>query len=198
LSRKRSPPPELENKIAAYEAAILAKEPAANIQPAARELHDLLIPPGLAAEKQLCLVPDKFSARACLCDARFEPGQISPAGLSSVLRAECFCAGAGLGTCAEQSASGDESVLSIGNPDFDREENRGLADLESAADESKSSCEQLSKSMEFTGAAATKEKFLKNLDSVDVVHFAGHYVANRQSPANSKLLFAGENCVPLN
>src|SRR6185436_7420039 len=51
---------ELENKVASYETAILSKEQGANIQPAARELHDLLIPPGLASEKQLCLVPDKF------------------------------------------------------------------------------------------------------------------------------------------
>ena len=45
--------------------------------------------------------------------------------------------------------------------------------------------------MKFTGAEATKEKFLRSFENVDVIHFAGHYVANLQSPANSKLLFAG-------
>ena len=32
---------------------------------------------------------------------------------------------------------------------------------------------------------------MRNFVEVEVVHYAGHFVANRQSPGNSKLLFAG-------
>src|SRR6185295_11211504 len=46
-------------------------------------------------------------------------------------------------------------------------------------------------SIALLGSEATKEKFLKNFANVEVVHFAGHFVANHQSPGNSKLLFAG-------
>ena len=45
--------------------------------------------------------------------------------------------------------------------------------------------------LELLSDEATKDKFLKNFDKVEVVHFAGHFVANSQSPGNSKLLFAG-------
>jgi CHAT domain-containing protein len=182
---------ELENKIAAYEAAILANEPSANIQPAARELYDLLIPPGVTSEKQLCLVPDKFLHGLAFATLVSNQGRYllqdyglfyAPSASVLVLASE---------HARSKASSERESVLSIGNPDFDREENPGLPDLRSAEEESKSVASNYQRALEFNGGAATKEKFLKNLGNVDVVHFAGHYVANRQSPGNSKLLFAG-------
>jgi CHAT domain-containing protein len=182
---------DLENKISSYETAILAKERGANLQPAARELHDLLIPPGLASEKQLCLVPDKFLHGLAFATLVSNQGRYllqdyplfyAPSASVLVLASE---------HARNKAPLGNESVLSIGNPDFDREENARLPDLDSAEEESKSVASNYQRALELTGSAATKEKFLKNLDKVDVVHFAGHYVANRQSPANSKLLFAG-------
>jgi CHAT domain-containing protein/TolA-binding protein len=188
---KQIPAAELESKITAYGAAILAKEPPANIQPAARELYDLLIPPGLAADKQLCLVPDKFLHGLAFATLVSNEGRYllqehalfyAPSASVLVLASE---------HARSKAPIGNESVLSIGNPDFDREENPRLPDLDSAEDESRSVASNYQRALALTGGAATKEKFLKNLDNVDVVHFAGHYVANRQSPANSKLLFAG-------
>ncbi len=182
---------ELENKITAYEAAILAREPAANIRPAARELYDLLIPPGVTSEKQLCLVPDKFLHGLAFATLVSNQGRYllqdyglfyAPSASVLVLASE---------DARGKAASGRESVLSIGNPHFDREENPRLPDLRSAEDESRSVASNYQRALEFNGDAATKEKFLKNLGTVDVVHFAGHYVANLQSPGNSKLLFAG-------
>ena len=85
----------------------------------------------------------------------------------------------------------NESLLSIGNPDFDREDNPNLADLQDAEAEAKVIAGVYPKPLELVGGDATKEKFLLNFVNVEVVHFAGHYVANRQSPGNSKLLFAG-------
>ena len=182
---------ELENKITSYETAILSKEQGANIQPAARELHDLLIPPGLASEKQLCLVPDKFLHGLAFATLVSNEGRYllqdyplfyAPSASVLVLASE---------HARNKAPLGNESVLSVGNPDFDREENARLPDLDSAEEESKSVASNYQRALALTGSAATKERFLKNLDKVDVVHFAGHYVANRQSPANSKLLFAG-------
>ena len=182
---------ELESKITAYQTAILAKESAASIQPAARELYDLLIPPGLASEKQLCLVPDKFLHGLAFATLVSNEGRYllqdfalfyAPSASVLVLASE---------HAGSKAPLGRESVLSIGNPDFDREENPGLPDLRSAEAESKSVASNYQRVLEFSGSAATKEKFLKSLDQVDVVHFAGHYIANRESPGNSKLLFAG-------
>lgn len=182
---------ELENKIAAYEAGIVAKETAARLQPAARELYDLLIPPDLSPGKQLCLAPDKslhglaFNTLVSK-DGRYllEDYALFYAPSASVLVTATEMA-------PNRMASSSDSVLAIGNPAFDHEENPHLPNLESAAVEARSVAGSYQRSLTFIGSEATKEKFLRNLENADVVHFAGHYVANRQSPANSKLLFAG-------
>lgn len=182
---------ELENKIAAYEAAILAKETATSLQPAARELYDLLIPPDLSSGKQLCLVPDKSLHGLAFNTLVSKDGRYlledyalfyAPSASVLVLASE---------NARNRTALGAESVLTIGNPAFDNEENPHLPNLESAAAEAKSVAGNYPRSLAFIGSEATKEKFLRYFGNVDVVHFAGHYVANRQSPANSKLLFAG-------
>ncbi len=84
-----------------------------------------------------------------------------------------------------------ESVLSIGNPDFDREENPNLPDLRAAETEAKTIAESYRHSIELIGSDATKDRFLQNFVNPEVIHFAGHFIANRRSPGNSKLLFAG-------
>ena len=84
-----------------------------------------------------------------------------------------------------------ERLLSIGNPDFDRDENPNLADLGSAAAEAKSIAGDYQGSVSLLGSEATKDRFLRDFTAANVIHFAGHFLPNRQSPANSKLLFAG-------
>lgn len=188
---KTIPATELGNKIAAYETAILAKENSEHIQQAARELYDLLIPPGLSADKQLCLVPDKSLHRLAFNTLVSREGKhlledyavfYSPSASVLVLASE---------NAQSKAAAGNESVLSVGNPDFDRDENPHLPDLESAEIEAGNIAGSYQKSLKLIGSEATKDEFLKNVGNVNVVHFAGHYVANRQSPRNSKLLFAG-------
>lgn len=182
---------ELENKIAAYEAAIVAKETATSLQPAARELYDLLIPPDLSSGKQLCLVPDKSLHGLAFNTLVSKEGKYlledfalfyAPSASMLVVMSE-YASG--------RTDPGVETVLAIGNPAFDKEENPHLPNLESAAAEAKRVASSYPRSLEFIGSEATKERFLRNFENVDVVHFAGHYVANPQSPANSKLLFAG-------
>ena len=81
--------------------------------------------------------------------------------------------------------------MSIGDPDFDREENPNLSSLRAAADEARRVAEFYTRPRLLLGGEATKEAFLRGFREAEVVHFAGHFVTNRQSPANSKLLFAG-------
>jgi CHAT domain-containing protein len=77
----------------------------------------------------------------------------------------------------------------VGNPDFDREENPNLPDLKDAETEARTITADYQKSLELVGSEATKEKFLRSMPEAEVIHFAGHFLANRQSPGNSKLLF---------
>ncbi|HKO99579.1 MAG TPA: CHAT domain-containing protein [Pyrinomonadaceae bacterium] len=181
---------ELEKKVEAYQALIRGKHPLAEIKEAARDLYGLLIPSGLAGDKQLCVIPDKFLHQLAFATL------VSPSGKYLLEDyALSYAPSASVLVLATDSArrreAGNERLLSVGNPSFDHEDNPNLADLRSAEAEAKNIAGGYQQSQELLGNAATKEQFLRNFTSVEVVHFAGHFVTNAQSPGNSKLLFAG-------
>jgi CHAT domain-containing protein len=182
---------ELEKKIDAYRSSVLGKETGESVRRAGRELYELLIPPGLDGEKQICLVPDKSLHQLAFASL------VSPSGKYLLEDYALFYTpSASVLVLATENARrrerfADESLLSIGNPDFDREENLNLSDLPAAEDEAKTIAADYKHSLELLGGGATKDEFLRNFTDAEVVHFAGHFVANRQSPGNSKLLFAG-------
>jgi CHAT domain-containing protein len=182
---------ELENKIDAYQASVVGKGPAGEIERAGRELYELLIPPTLDGEKQVCVIPDKSLHQLAFASL------VSPTGKYLLEEYALFYApSASVLVLATENARrkervSNESLLSIGNPDFDREENPNLADLQTAEAEAKTIAAGYKKPLALLGGQATKDEFLRNFAGVEVVHFAGHFVANRQSPRNSKLLFAG-------
>jgi CHAT domain-containing protein len=182
---------ELEKKIDAYHASVVGKASAAEVERAGRQLYGLLIPPDLDGEKQVCLVPDKSLHQLAFASL------VSPAGKYLLEEFALFYApSASVLVQATENARRrewviDESLLSVGNPDFDREENPHLSDLQSAEAEAKAVAQGYRKSLELLGGGATKDEFLRSFINFEVVHFAGHFVANRRSPGNSKLLFAG-------
>jgi CHAT domain-containing protein len=182
---------ELEKKIDAYQASIVGKGAEADIKQAGQELYELLIPTTLDGDKEICLIPDKSLHQLAFASL------VSPANKYLLEEFALFYApSASVLVLATENArrkerAANESLLSIGNPDFDREENPNLADLRAAEAEAKTVAADYQKSSELLGGEATKEKFLRNFAGVEVIHFAGHFVSNRQSPGNSKLLFAG-------
>ena len=182
---------ELEKKIDAYQTLIVDKGPPADIRRAGQELYELLIPQDLAVEKQLCLIPDKSLHQLAFSSLVSRAGKylLEDFALSFAPSASVMVLATENARRKEQVSS--ESLLSIGNPDFDREENPNLPDLKDAEAEAKQIAGGYPKPLELIGGEATKEKFLVNFDKVEVIHFAGHFLANRQTPGNSKLLFAG-------
>jgi len=182
---------ELEKKVEAYRDAVVSKAPAESVARAGRELYELLIPPGLDADRQLCVVADKSLHRLPFASL------VSPAGKYLLEEfALSYAPSASVFVQATANARGkakveDETLLAVGDPDFDREENPNLPSLRSAAEEAKGVAGLYPKSLLLLGGEATKEAFLRDFQEAEVIHFAGHFVANRQSPANSKLLFAG-------
>ena len=181
---------DLEKKIDDYQAAVMNKASSAELKQAGRELYELLIPTDLAGQ-QLCLVPDKSLHQLAFASL------ISPNGKYLLEDFALFYAPSAsvLVLATENARQKDrvtnESLLSIGNPDFDRDENPNLADLGSAEAEAKSIAGDYQKPIALLGGDATKERFLREFATVNVIHFAGHFLANRHSPGNSKLLFAG-------
>lgn len=181
----------LENKIDAYQASIIGKASPAKIKEAGQDLYELLIPHDLANEKQLCLVPDKSLHQLAFATLVSHGGKYllqdfalfyAPSASVLVLATE---------NARKKEKITNESLLSVGNPDFDRDENPNLPDLRDAEAEAQAIAVGYRKPLELIGSEATKEKFLHNFAHVEVIHFAGHFLANRQSPGNSKLLFAG-------
>lgn len=182
---------ELEKKVAAYQDLIIGKAASTDIRQAGQDLKKLLIPEDLARDGQICLLPDKSLHQLAFATL------VSPEGKYLLEDYALFYApSASVFVLATESAGrkeriSNESILSVGNPDFDREENPNLPDLKAAKAEARAIAAAYPKSQEILDGEATREKFLRNFTNVEVIHFAGHFVANPQSPANSKLLFAG-------
>jgi CHAT domain-containing protein len=191
LFEKQISAAELERKIVAYQALLVGKGPPAELRQSGRELYELLVPPNLAPGKQLCLVPDKFLHQLSFASL-VSPNDkylleahalyYAPSASVSVLAGE---------NARRRERAGAERLLAIGNPDFDRQEHPNLPDLRDAATEARAIASEYQESIALFAAQATKEKFLEEFANVEVIHFAGHFLTNPQSPGNSKLLFAG-------
>lgn len=182
----------LEEKVEAYQAAVVGREPAEGVGRAARELYELLIPDRLDVGRHVCIIPDKSLHQLAFASL------VSPRGRYLLEEFALFHApSASVLVLATENARRaehvrEERLLSVGNPDFDREENPQLPDLRDAEIEARTvAAAGYREPLELLGADATKGSFLRDFAGVEVIHFAGHFIANRQSPGNSKLLFAG-------
>lgn len=184
---------EFEKKIGEYRQAILEKHSKEFLQPKAREIYEILIPHNLESGKTICLIPDKSLNLLPFASLISENGNYliedftifySPSASVFVIASE--------NAKAKENINA-ESILSIGNPSFNRAENPNLNNLPQAEIEAKEIVKVYPKRQNFIGENATKEIFLNNLETSDIIHFAGHFVVNEKSPANSKLLFAGND-----
>lgn len=156
-------------------------------------LHDALITPlGLPEETaSLVVVPDRFLAElpfAALFDARSGrylverfPVTLTP-GIALLARRDV----------SETVLPGSTlRALVIGEPEIRGTPHAHLGSLEGAAEEGGRIAAFYGEGASFlTGADATEDRFLAALARVDVVHFAGHALANAEVPQRSFLLLA--------
>jgi CHAT domain-containing protein/tetratricopeptide (TPR) repeat protein len=159
----------------------------------ARELYQLLIAPiaaHLNPEREICLIPSKF-----LFHLPFA-ALLSPAGKPLLNDFRIFYAPSAnvFLRCTENAAKKEnlqtETLLSVGNPAFDRREFSELANLPTAESEAREIGSLYPKAKILLGKNATKRAILNSLENADVIHFAGHYVVEPQSPLASKLVLA--------
>ncbi|HYJ89419.1 MAG TPA: CHAT domain-containing protein, partial [Pyrinomonadaceae bacterium] len=138
LVEKRITVGELEKKVEAHRAAIIAKAPSEEIKESGRELYELLIPSGLTPNKHLCLVPDKSLHQLAFAtlvshDGKYllehHPLMYAPSASVLVMATE---------NARGKTSDTSESLLSVGNPEFDHDDNPNLTDLQSAEAEAKS------------------------------------------------------------
>lgn len=187
------PSADLEKKILDYLYLITERSDKTEVEKLGKELYALLVKPILPAldsSKEICLIPDKTLHRLPFAALTSESGKFlledfrifsSPSASVFVFATE---------KAKELEKIKVENLLSVGNPAFDKEENANLASLPSAEDEARTITKFYPNTKQFLGADATKANFLAELPDAEIVHFAGHYVANAESPIYSKLLFS--------
>ena len=163
---------------------------------ASNELYKILIgpiEPYLGAGKTLCIVPDKilnYLPFATLYSSKSNRYPIADHAIIFSPSSSVFIVNTQL---AEQKyTAGDEKLLVIGNPSFDRSLFPLLHDLPSAAVEAQSISRFYDRPapIVLTGSGADKDSVIKDIGNVDVLHFASHYVVNERSPLRSQFPLA--------
>jgi CHAT domain-containing protein len=187
---------DLATKVNAY--ASLVSQPNSNPeeeQAGARELYDLLIAPvreRLRPDGEVCIVPSRVLFEIPFAALLTPDGErlIKKFSIIYSPSANVFVSATTLAGQKTIPVS-DESILAVGDPAFDHNRHPGLPSLSDAAVESQRVSKIYgAKSRALVGRSAMKSTFLDNVDTADIVHFAGHYVAQTSSPMSSYLLFA--------
>ncbi|HSE19860.1 MAG TPA: CHAT domain-containing protein [Pyrinomonadaceae bacterium] len=193
---------ELNRQVLEYVALLTRNDAsqAAEVKRRAESLYELLfapVAPLLDREFEIGIVPDKalyhlpFNALVASATGHYlvEDYTLLFAPSASVL--------VHFSRIAEERArmQGTETLLSVGNPAFDRAVYSDLADLPSAEVEAKKIAQLYQGAPALTGARAQKAAFVERLSQADVIHFAGHYVADERSPMRSRLLLAHDEAL---
>lgn len=194
---KEVPADELEEEVSSY-VDVLTKEPSgrpASINLLAAKLFDTLVGPvihTIKADDVVCIIPDKFLHRLPFA------ALISPATgkylieewtmlYAPSLNVLWHCSEAG----REKAPSGHGTILSIGNPAFDFKTYPDLPLLRSAENEARTVAELYGRSA-LLGSRATKDRVVREMNSAEIIHFAGHYVVDQSSPVLSKMVLASQ------
>ncbi|MET0626081.1 MAG: CHAT domain-containing protein [Pyrinomonadaceae bacterium] len=187
---------ELDAKVSAY-LELLTRGPADGRDELARmaaELYDKLVAPVaplLDPQKVVCVIPDKAVSRlsfAALKSSATGRYLISDFTLMSSPSLNVFL------HCSDEARNktGAETLLSVGNPAFDRQDYPALPNLPASAREARGIARLYSPdAREFVGPEAVRENIVRELPRAAVIHFAGHYLPHARDPMSSRLVLAG-------
>jgi len=195
---KRIPQRELQKKVVDYLRVVRASNGTTEeLKSRAKELFDVLIKPAeslLDGNKTVYLVPDKFlnslpfgtlistaSGRFLLEDYRLE---VTPSSSLLVILSEI---------AGNKEGTRNERLLSVGNPQFDRNDFPSLSDLPSAAREAEQVAANYDSKRLLIGADATHEQVSREIFSSEIIHFALHSVADERFPMHSRLVLAKDS-----
>lgn len=184
---------ELENKVKAYRKLVLDAADEAATKTAAQELYGLLVAPveaALAADGQLCVVPDKtlhllpFASLVSPASGRylFEEHTLVHAPSASVFVV--------VSEAARRKPRGTaETLLAVGDPDFDRDKFQDLPPLPWAEREARDVA-ALYNAHPLLGARAAEREVTRGMHDAEVIQLASHYVTDARTPMRSRLLLA--------
>ena len=158
-----------------------------------RTLYRILIRPAAAnldGTKQLCIIANRILFYVPFAALLSEEGRylIQDFAISYSPSANVFF------RCSRNAATKkhlvQENLLSVGNPSFDGRRFAGLPDLPESLDEAKGIAANYSGSKLLFSHEATPKAFQAAIPDFNVIHFAGHYVVEPDSPLSSKLIMA--------
>ncbi len=186
---------ELKGKVENYLKLIKSNDRASEneLKAVSAELFRILIQPILAQlqkNKKICLIPNKFlfnlpvsalvSANGNYFLEDFELFYAPSANvfLSCTKNAE------------NKAKTEDERIFSVGNPAFDKKEFPDLPYLPESEIEAREITKNYRETKLLLGKDATKNAFRQFYKDFDVIHFAGHYIVQPDSPLQSTLVLA--------
>ena len=144
------------------------------------------------SDEIVCIVPDKFLHRLPFAALVSADGKYLIEEMtifySPSLNVLAHCTETG----RTKATAGRDTILSVGNPFFDVKANPDLSPLQAAEREARTVAEVYGSSSPLVGSEATKERVTRQIDSAEVIHFAGHYVINDSSPLLSRMLLAAD------
>jgi CHAT domain-containing protein/tetratricopeptide (TPR) repeat protein len=160
------------------------------------DLHRILIGPvekWLDCQRDLFIVPDHtlnllpFAALVSPVNKRYliESYRLSFAPSSTIL-IKCTS------RAREKGNASEETLLSVGNPRFDRRNFPALDDLPAARDEARVIAKIYARSLALTDDDAHEGRIKEKMRRADVIHIASHAVVDEDSPTRSRLVFAAE------
>jgi CHAT domain-containing protein len=164
-----------------------------NVRDIGKQLFAKLIAPiesSIDPRRQLCFVPDdklNFLPFGMLMSPNTGRYLLEEYAIETSPSASIFI------TSSEQarrkSEVGSERALVVGAPNFDREKFTDLEDLPAARREAQEVA-KLYGAEPLVAAAAIPTRVRRELQTVDIAHFATHAVADEQTPLLSKLLLS--------
>jgi CHAT domain-containing protein len=185
----------LNEKVQAYLKAVSVRDEAKQLDAKhlSRELYDLLIAPirnELDPGREICIVPDKILFHLSF-GAFFSPDDLPFLTEFNLFYAPSanvflFCTK----NAAEKAETLNETLLSVGNPSFDRRMFDDFPDLPDAETEAREIADFYDEPRTLFGRKATKTAFQNSLKNAEIIHFAGHYAVVPNAPLYSSLLLA--------
>lgn len=188
---------EFDGKLQRYRKLVANGSSKDETRAAAKELYSLLISPietkldpslqvFIAADKGLHFLP--FATLVSPASGKYliEDYSIEMVPSASVLIRSSEYA-------KKRSGVRDETVLSVGNPNFDQSLFPGLPGLPAAGREAQGVGAAYRYRTVLVGPDALADRVVSELKNADVIHFATHTVADARSPLLTKLLLAGSH-----
>ncbi len=188
---------ELTSKINEFRRIILTREEyeADDLKNSARFLYDLLIAPVRAdidPNLELCIIPNKSLFGLPLSALRSPDGKPLLAEMRLLFSPSASVFLHASETASRKSQIKEESILSVGNPMFDRDDSNGLPYMPDAESEAVDVAKNYQKATVLLNQKAERSKFLSALRGSEIIHFSGHYVAVAGVPSASYLLLASD------